>query len=136
MASLEHILINIKSREREIFFVWSIILVGLIGFGLGRLSRLDDNKMPITIRESASAVNSEVSGVISVPVASLTANVNNANKIVASKTGTTYNFTWCSGAKRINEANKVWFASQAEAERAGYKKAVNCKGLSSPTFND
>ncbi|MEK7066593.1 MAG: hypothetical protein AAB965_03440 [Patescibacteria group bacterium] len=115
MASLEHILINIKSREREIFFVVSIILVGLIGFGLGRISKLDDNKVPITIRESASVVNSAVSTA--------------PGKLVASKSGTSYHFPWCSGAKKISEANKVWFASVYEAEKAGYKKATNCKGL-------
>ena len=129
MGSVEHILIKIKSKEREIFFVGSIILVGLIGFGLGRLSRLDDNKTPITIREGASVVASDFSSAVTVPSVNLTANVIGTNKIVAAKSGTTYYFTWCSGAKRISEANKVWFTSQTEAEKAGYKKAINCKGL-------
>ena len=106
---------GVKSREREIFFVASIILVGLMGFGLGRLSKLDDNKTPITIRESTSVVNSAISV--------------DSGKLVASKSGASYHFPWCPGAKKISEANKVWFASVYEAEKAGYKKAINCKGL-------
>ncbi|HEY0010394.1 MAG TPA: Ada metal-binding domain-containing protein [Candidatus Paceibacterota bacterium] len=50
-------------------------------------------------------------------------------KLVASKTGTKYYLPWCGTAKRIKEENKVWFASKAEAEAAGYEPAKNCKGL-------
>lgn len=48
---------------------------------------------------------------------------------VASKNGTKYHLPWCSGALRIKEENKVWFASKAEAEAAGYEPAANCKGI-------
>lgn len=48
---------------------------------------------------------------------------------VASKSGTKYYLPWCGTAKRIKDGNKVWFASKAEAEAAGYEPAKNCKGL-------
>lgn len=48
---------------------------------------------------------------------------------VASKSGSRYYLPWCSGASRIKEENKVWFASKEEAEAAGYTPALNCKGL-------
>jgi hypothetical protein len=48
---------------------------------------------------------------------------------VASKTGTKYYLPWCGTAKRIKDDNKVWFASKAEAEAAGYEPAKNCKGI-------
>ena len=50
-------------------------------------------------------------------------------QLVASKTGTKYYLPWCGSVKRIKEENKVWFASKAEAEAAGYEPAKNCKGL-------
>jgi len=50
-------------------------------------------------------------------------------KYVASKTGTKYHLPTCSGAKRINEENKVWFSSTEEAKAAGYTPATNCPGL-------
>lgn len=115
MSSLEYIKRNIKLYEHEIFFALSVVLVGFIGYGLGRLSRLDENKTPIVIREDASLFAGTSSSV--------------GGKIVASKSGSTYHFPWCPGAKKIGDANKIWFDSQIEAERAGYKKALNCKGL-------
>lgn len=48
---------------------------------------------------------------------------------VASKNGTKYYLPTCAGAERINEENRVWFASVAEAQAAGYGPAANCKGL-------
>jgi hypothetical protein len=52
-----------------------------------------------------------------------------AGSYVASKTGTKYYLPWCGTANRIKEENKVWFATKAEAEAAGYEPAANCKGL-------
>ncbi len=48
---------------------------------------------------------------------------------VASKNGTKYHLPWCAGAKAIKTENKIWFASKAEAEAAGYTAAANCKGI-------
>lgn len=48
---------------------------------------------------------------------------------VASKSGTKYYLPSCSGAKRIKEANRIWFATKEEAEAAGLTPAVNCPGL-------
>jgi hypothetical protein len=50
-------------------------------------------------------------------------------KYVGSKNGTKYHLPWCSGALRIKEENKVWFASKSDAEAAGYSPAANCKGI-------
>ncbi len=50
-------------------------------------------------------------------------------RVVASKKGSKYYFSWCSGAKRLSTANKVWFASAEKAQKSGYSKASNCKGL-------
>lgn len=50
-------------------------------------------------------------------------------QFVASKSGTKYHALTCPGAKQIKPENKVFFASAAEAEAAGYSKAANCPGL-------
>ena len=50
-----------------------------------------------------------------------------ADQVVASKGGTKYYPSSCSAAARITEANKVYFASPALAEAAGYSRAANCK---------
>ncbi len=48
---------------------------------------------------------------------------------VASKTGTKYYLPTCSGAGRIKEENKVWYATKEDAEASGLSPAANCKGL-------
>ena len=50
-------------------------------------------------------------------------------KVVASKRGSKYHYPWCSGAKRMSEKNKIWFATIEAARQAGYTPAKNCKGL-------
>lgn len=52
-----------------------------------------------------------------------------AGAYLASKNGTTFHLPWCSGAKKIKEANRVWFASKEDAIAHGYKPAANCKGI-------
>lgn len=116
---------KIKEYESDIMLVLVILLVGLVSFGLGRLSALSERKTPIVVESvTGAAVLSE----------------DNENKVserslseeklyVVSKNGTKYHYPWCSGAQRIKEENKVWFSTKEEAEKAGYTPAANCKGL-------
>lgn len=46
--------------------------------------------------------------------------------VVASKNGSKYHFPWCPGAGQIKEENKVWYADEEAAVRAGLEKAKNC----------
>lgn len=50
-------------------------------------------------------------------------------RYVASKNGRVYYFTWCSGAKRILEENRVYFNSAEEARAKGLNKSTACAGL-------
>jgi hypothetical protein len=109
---------KIRPYEKDILLASTIILVGLIGFGLGRLSKIRENRKPITI-ENLGAIGA-VSNI---------SQSSSAGSLVASKNGTKYHFPWCSGAQRIKDANKIWFSTREEAESAGYTPASNCKGL-------
>lgn len=109
-----------KSYKDDLFIIVVIVLVALIGFGLGRLSKIRENKPNIVIENlDANVVNSVAN----------TGNLEQGGALVGSKNGSKYHFPWCSGAQRISEANKVWFSSKQEAEKAGYTPASNCKGL-------
>ena len=120
-----------------------IILVAFGSFGLGRLSRIEESKTPLKIKE-ISGVEAQVGSISPVRKINIGTNVkgveeqiSEANKvvvpnegfIVASKTGKKYHFPWCAGAQQIKEENKIWFANEAEAKAAGYSPAANCKGL-------
>lgn len=49
--------------------------------------------------------------------------------VVASKSGTTFYYPWCSGRNRIKAENERWFSGPAEALKYGLKPAKNCLGL-------
>jgi len=117
----------VKTNNTELYLTAAIVLVAVISFGLGRLSKIREEKTPITIENVKE--NEETSE--SKPL--LTSNVDNEIKtdkiFVASKNGKKYYYAWCESANVIKEQNRIWFATQAEAEKAGYQPAANCKGL-------
>lgn len=47
-------------------------------------------------------------------------------RVVGSSKGSKYHFPWCPGASQIKEENKIWFATEKDAQDAGYAKAGNC----------
>ncbi len=121
---------KIKPMENDFILIIVIILVALISFGLGRLSKIRENKIPITIENAISNISSasDASGVL--PDVARSVGKNNSEKLyVASKSGTKYHYPWCAGAVNIKEENKIWFSSKEEAEKSGYSPASNCKGL-------
>lgn len=92
-----------------------ILLVGLVSFGLGRLSALEEAWPAVAL--------------LAAPEAAGMREMAPGGLYVASRRGSTYHYPWCSGAQAIATANKVWFSSEEEARRAGYRAAKNCKGL-------
>jgi|TARA_Y100000310_G_scaffold345555_1_gene466539 hypothetical protein len=108
----------------DLYIALIVILVGITSFGLGRLSLVEENRIPVEIvypenyEKGASATIGD-GGEVGVT----------SGAVVASRNGTKYHFPWCSGAQRMNESNKVWFNSIEEARAAGYEPAGNCKGL-------
>ncbi|NLE07573.1 MAG: hypothetical protein GX627_03110 [Parcubacteria group bacterium] len=114
-----------------------IILVAVIGFSLGRISGLQDKKMPVRIisgeEETKGVLDKTFSGQqgqVGVEQPDTTMNSTMvAGAVVASKNGTKYHYPWCAGAKQISAKNLITFSSIEEARKAGYTPASNCKGL-------
>ncbi len=100
-----------------------ILFVGLISFGLGRLSAISERKSPVEIMNEV-GLHSSNDGSPTSFIESVSTSL-----FVASKSGKKYHYPWCSGAQRIKERNKIWFNTKQEAEGAGYTPASNCKGL-------
>lgn len=123
--SINHLLDKIKStieltNNRDIFFVVLIILSNLASFGLGRLSKIDENRQPLKIiNEQNQALIGDFQET----------NTQTKGKYVASKSGKKYHLPWCSGALTIKDSNKIWFDTKEEAEASGYSPASNCKGI-------
>ena len=119
----------------DFYIVLIIILVGLGGFGLGRLSALEESRLPVYI-ESNERLQTNMKGAVGDALSGLgssgqkeTVGGSGDGLLVASKNGSKYHFPWCSGAQRMKEENKIWFDSAEEARKAGYTPAANCKGL-------
>mgnify|MGYP001588897526 CR=1 FL=1 len=127
-----------KCKARDVYTALIFVVVGFGSFGLGRLSVLMETKTPIVIQNNNEALvglgedsfntgeepqfnSGSQTQTPSVPVSE--------GLLIASKSGKKYHFPWCSGAQRISEVNKIWFASYEEARSAGYAPASNCKGL-------
>ena len=107
-----------------------LLVVGTLAFGLGRLSKIESEKMPVKIEIPNSS--GWLAGEETPPVeGSLLESepILGAGLLVASRNGLKYHFPWCPGAYQISEVNKIWFQSREEAEAAGYAPAANCKGL-------
>jgi len=100
-----------------------IILTAVISFGLGRLSKIREEKTPITIE------NTKIGESKSLSTFDVDSGIKADKIFVASKNGKKYYYAWCESANVIKEQNRVWFSTQAEAEKAGYQPAANCKGL-------
>src|SRR3989338_11384795 len=144
--SIKDILLKIKGKCQNSLFILNhkakrafhadfftaivIILVAFAGLGLGRLSALEGKKTPILIEKNLSLSPSPKETVPDKNTAPIKTTQNPSEKsFVAAKTGTKYYLPWCGGVSRIKEENKVWFASEAEAQKSGYQPATNCKGL-------
>ncbi|OGZ96656.1 MAG: hypothetical protein A3I44_01255 [Candidatus Sungbacteria bacterium RIFCSPLOWO2_02_FULL_51_17] len=119
----------VRARSGDLFVACMIFLVSIGSFGLGRLSVRITQHATVRITGKGAEVSTAavmrgdaVKRVSELPEAS-------AGAVVASKNGTAYHLPWCSGAQKIKEENKVWFASKADAEARGYRPAANCDGL-------
>ena len=114
-----------KDNEKDLFLAATIILVAAISFGLGRLSKIREEKTPITIESAAITTEDQIGR-----EATVSSQPAKEDKIfVASKNGKKYYYAWCDAAKIIKDQNKVWFATAEEAQKAGYEPAGNCRGL-------
>ena len=114
-----------------------LVLVSLGSFGLGRLSvsNTDENSSIKLENTSEGIVKGEIGKSIKAEsnMESVVGSMNKVEEIqkekmyVASKNGKLYYAISCSGAKRISEKNRVWFASASDAEKSGYTPSSSCK---------
>jgi hypothetical protein len=115
----------VKQYQYDIFLGAAFALVIIISFNLGKTGVLSSNSIKI-----GSGANIYKAASYSPPSSALSKTAAQTDlRVVASKNSTSklYHFTWCSGAKRIKEENKIWFASAQEAISSGYSLANNCQ---------
>lgn len=123
---------------KDVFVVGIVILVGIAGFAMGRLSAvIDPNQQTLRVLFDTpkgvssnhaimtfSGAGEKISAEEPPPLSAGTEKM-----YVASKNGSTYYLPWCSGVARIKDENKIWFATKEDAEARGLRPAANCKGI-------
>ena len=115
---------------KDVLSVAILILASSASFGLGFSAGRDTAGQGSTLRIEAPAQGAVAAAAgTDAAQSSPEATAGKAGAIVASKNGSKYYLPSCSGANRISDVNKVWFASPAAAAAAGYAPAANCPGL-------
>lgn len=109
-----------KGFFRRVFVPLSILLVGLLGFGLGRLDGAGQ-RPPIEIRYEPELVSTSTPAAQSAQTPKDSA----VDTVYASSRGTRYYYMHCKST--ISEKNKITFSNAAAAEAAGYTLAAGCK---------
>jgi hypothetical protein len=119
MPNIHDIWLKIKLLLEGSIHEWGLViivfLVALASFGLGRLSALESSRPPVSITQTGAAGAART-----LPL---------GGQYVAARGGSVYYYPWCSGATKILLQNQVWFSSEKDAQKAGYRAAKNCKGL-------
>ena len=103
----------VNPHRSEIVLAIFIICITIISFNLGRMSVEKGSAVSLPLRSSTLILPSATP---------------KDPRVVASKASSSklYHFTYCSGAARISEKNKIYFPSDAAAIAAGYAVAGNC----------
>ena len=120
-----------KELTRHVFIALSVVLVGTLSFGLGKMSKIEETRTPIKI--SGINLANVITTQENIANKSISTSGTSAQKpissdlVVASKNSNKYHYLWCNGAKSISDKNKITFISNIEAEKAGYTLAANCK---------
>ena len=133
--SIQELSLKLKGffTNTEYMLVFLIIAVAGVSFYLGRMSIGETAASPTISVQKASLFETKTAQSQGITTTSTTATtavpIQTTGSYVASKSGTKYHFPWCPGAKQIKEENKIWFNAKADAEKAGYTPASNCKGL-------
>ena len=139
MEKIKHFLLS--EQGKDILTVLIVIFASTASFELGRLSKSEQNsafKVDYAdqsanalegLKRAYTGVINDTKAQISTDEASVTNQVDSVStekNFFASKRGHNYYSVGCSGGKTLSEANKIWFSTGEEAEKAGYKLSKSC----------
>ena len=123
----------LKENQRDLYLTSLVFLMSVTSFGLGRLSAIWPEKEAIRIENLESSIQKLKDSEVAQPAQILDSRFqildSARGNFVASRNGSSYHLLSCPGAKQIKEENKIWFQTEEEARKAGYKPAGNCPGL-------
>ncbi len=118
--------------KKNLFLIFLIILVSLLSFQLGRITKVADEPIKVE-RASVQEIFDEQNPNIQINSSGESRGPVNSGRevrvdfrVVVSKNSDKYHFAWCPSVGRIKPENQIWFNSEQEAIAAGYTLAGNC----------
>ncbi len=111
-------------QQNDVFVILVLCMVSITSFTLGMMYEREK----VTALPSITTAPLTLTPITPQVAATAVQSVTSSNgKIIASKNGTRYYFSWCSGVSRIAVKNRVFFDTEAEAQAKGYSKAKGCE---------
>lgn len=108
----------IAKNEDKIILGIGFILVAILSFGAGKLSEVSRPGSPIIFQEAPKCESSTGNKTAEAAIVS-------QGKIIGNKNSLIYHVPGGGSYNKVSEANRVYFASEEEAQKAGYRKAKN-----------
>jgi hypothetical protein len=109
---------------KDILIVIIVILVGLVSFELGRLSKENGSS---GIKILSAQAGSQIATDVELPVSVRSTSVADNKTFFASSKGSKYYSLGCSAGKTIKQENRVYFTTGEEAQAAGYTLSTSCR---------
>lgn len=112
----------IKNEDKIILFI-GFILVAFLSFGAGKLSETYRPETPIIFKDAPECPALTVAGDATQVGAIDNATVDTAQgKIIGNKNSKIYHIPGSASYNKISEENRVYFNTEADAQKAGYRK--------------
>lgn len=123
--NLKHYQDILIKNEDKIILAIGFILVAILSFGAGKLSEVNRGQTPIIFQDNANCVKSQaltnkITDDQNKSIESMT-----QGKIIGNKNSKIYHIPGGGSYGKISEENRVYFATEADAQKAGYRKARN-----------
>jgi len=107
----------------DIFILILIITTSITSFCLGILYEQEKHAPEIIFSQSLTPLVQITPQSAQIAVAQA---VKTDGRIMASKNGKRYYFSWCTGAEKIAVKNRIYFTTEAEAQSRGLTIAKGC----------
>jgi len=112
------------SGLKKLFVPTLIVLVGLAGFGAGKLAKIEEVRPPVSVE-----ILDQPSQIANVENSVSSSKISPQGVYVAARGGMVYYLPSCPTVSRILEKNKIWFESREQAEKAGFKPSSSCADM-------
>jgi len=112
-------------NEDKIILIIGFFLVAILSFGAGKVSEISRPATPIIFQNPAGCQNSASLSEGQSLASGGKGNLQAQGKIVGNKNSKIYHLPGGTFYDKISLANRVYFDSEADAQKAGYRKAKN-----------